>query len=162
MKTIAAIATPRGTGGVSIIRISGDDAVNVARRVFMPASGKKIKHINSHTAVYGNIVDGDERIDDGILTLFLSPHSYTGENVAEIACHGGIYVTERVLRVCLDAGARIAGAGEFTKRALLNGKISLTQAESVIDIINSQNKQYLSCSLAQREGALYKKIEEIS
>jgi len=168
MQTIAAIATPwsglsaRNAGGISMIRVSGADAVNVARRVFLPVSGKNVKQLKSHTAVYGNIYDGEEKIDDGVLTIFLSPHSYTGENVAEITCHGGIYVTERVLRACLNAGARLASGGEFTKRALLNGKLSLTQAESVIDIINSQNKQYLTYNLAQRDGALYKKIEEIS
>jgi tRNA modification GTPase len=162
MKTIAAVATPRGTGGLAVIRISGENALNVARRVFKPAGEKKLGQLSSHTAVYGNIFDKKEKLDDGMLTVFLAPNSYTGENVAEITCHGGIYVTERVLRACISAGASLAGAGEFTKRALLNGKISLTQAESVIDIINSQNKQYLTYSLAQREGALYRKIEEIS
>jgi tRNA modification GTPase len=161
MKTIAAIATPRGMGGISVIRISGDNAVNVARRVFRSVNKNSAKP-KSHTAVYGNIYDGKEKIDDGMMTLFLAPNSYTGEDVAEITCHGGIYVTDRVLRACLNSGAQLAAAGEFTKRALVNGKLSLTQAESVIDIIHSQNKQYLSCSLAQREGALYRKIEEIS
>jgi tRNA modification GTPase len=155
--TIAAIATPRGTGGVAMVRISGEGAVSIAESVFRSA-----KPPTPRTAVYGNIYDGTERIDDGVLTFFPAPHSYTGEDVAEITCHGGLYVTDRVLRACLNAGARLASAGEFTKRALLNGKLSLTQAESVIDIINSQNKQYLSCSLAQRNGALYKKIEGIS
>ncbi|MDR2560049.1 MAG: tRNA uridine-5-carboxymethylaminomethyl(34) synthesis GTPase MnmE [Oscillospiraceae bacterium] len=162
MKTIAAIATPRGTGGLSVIRISGENALNVARRVFKPAAADSSRKMKSHTAVYGNIFDGKEKLDDGIMTVFIAPDSYTGENIAEISCHGGIYVTERVLRACINAGARLAGAGEFTKRALLNGKITLTQAESVIDIINSHNKQYLVYSLAQREGALYRKIEEIS
>ncbi|MCL2018403.1 MAG: tRNA uridine-5-carboxymethylaminomethyl(34) synthesis GTPase MnmE [Oscillospiraceae bacterium] len=162
MKTIAAIATPRGIGGISVIRISGDNTVNIVRRVFKAVNGEKIGKISSNTAVYGNTFDGNEKLDDGILTLFLSPHSYTGEDVAEITCHGGIYVTERVLRACLNAGARLAGAGEFTKRALLNGKLSLTQAESVTDIIYSHNRQYLACSLAQRDGALFKKIEDIS
>jgi tRNA modification GTPase len=162
MTTIAAIATPRGTGGLSVIRISGNNAINVARRVFRAANNKRIGKINSHTAVYGYIYEGKEKLDDGMMTIFFAPNSYTGENAAEISCHGGIYVTERVLRACISAGARLAGAGEFTKRALLNGKISLTQAESVIDIINSQNKQYLTYSLAQRGGALYKKTEEIS
>jgi tRNA modification GTPase len=162
MSTIAAVATPRGTGGLSVIRISGENALNVARRVFKPLGENKHGKLNSHTAVYGNIFDGKEKLDDGIMTVFFAPDSYTGENVAEIACHGGIYVTDRVLSACISAGAKLAGAGEFTKRALLNGKISLTQAESVIDIINSHNKQYLTYSLAQREGALYRKIEEVS
>jgi tRNA modification GTPase len=162
MSTIAAVATPRGTGGLSVIRISGENALNVARRVFKPLGDKKLSQLNSHTAVYGDIFHSSEKLDDGMLTLFLAPNSYTGENVVEISCHGGIYVTDRVLSACVNAGARLAGAGEFTKRALLNGKLSLTQAESVIDIINSHNKQYLSYSLSQREGALYRKIEEIA
>ena len=160
--TIAAIATARAVGGISMIRISGEEAVDVARRVFKPARGGETGYMTARTAVYGDIFDKEEKIDDGIMTLFFAPNSYTGEDAAEITCHGGIYVTERVLRACLDAGARLAEAGEFTKRALLNGKLSLTQAESVIDIISSQSKQYLACSLAQRDGALYKKIEEIS
>ncbi|MCL2108382.1 MAG: tRNA uridine-5-carboxymethylaminomethyl(34) synthesis GTPase MnmE [Oscillospiraceae bacterium] len=173
LKTIAAIATPRGVGGVAMIRISGDDAVGIAARVFRAASGASVTELEPRTAVYGVIFDAETfekgennsepcKIDDGILTLFRAPNSYTGEDVAEITCHGGIYVTERVLRACLDAGASLAGAGEFTRRSLQNGKMSLTQAESVIDIINSQNRQYLSYCMAQRDGALYRKIEEIS
>jgi tRNA modification GTPase len=162
MKTIAAIATPRGIGGISVIRISGDEAINVAGRVFTPVKGKTAAEMQPNTAVYGDICENNEKIDDGVLTIFIAPNSYTGENTAEITCHGGIYVTERVLRACLNAGAKLATAGEFTKRALLNGKISLTQAESVIDIINSQNKQYLTYSLAQRDGALFRKIESIA
>ena len=156
--TITAIATPRGTGGVSMVRISGPDAADVACKVMRRSAGE----LRSRIAAYGDIYDGDEKIDDGMLTYFKSPNSYTGEDTAEITCHGGIYVTDRVLRACIDAGARLAEPGEFTKRALLNGKLTLTQAESVIDIINAGNKQYLSCSLAQRDGALYHRLEEIS
>ncbi len=162
MNTIAAISTPHAVGGISVIRISGAEAVKVANTVFKPFGNRRIADLSANTAVYGTIYDGELKIDDGILTIFKAPNSYTGEDTAEISCHGGIYVTRRVLSCCLNAGAVLAAAGEFTKRALLNGKLSLTQAESVIDIINAQSKQYLSCSLSQRDGALQMKIEQIS
>ncbi|MCL2087470.1 MAG: tRNA uridine-5-carboxymethylaminomethyl(34) synthesis GTPase MnmE [Oscillospiraceae bacterium] len=162
MNTIAAIATPHGIGGVAMIRLSGANTVNILSRVFLLTSGKNVKELESHKASFGNIYDGEEKIDEGMVTIFYSPHSYTGETVAEITCHGGDYVTKRVLGACINAGAKLALPGEFTKRALLNGKMSLTQAESVIDIIEAQSKQFLSCSLSQRDGALYKKIKAIS
>ncbi|MDR1754988.1 MAG: tRNA uridine-5-carboxymethylaminomethyl(34) synthesis GTPase MnmE [Eubacterium sp.] len=161
MNTIAAISTPPGTGGLAVIRISGNEAVNILGRIFLPASGKKVKELKSHTTVYGNIYDGEEKIDDGMATFFYSPNSYTGETIAEISCHGGSFVTKRVLSACINAGAKPALPGEFTKRAVLNGKMTLTQAESVIYIIEAQSRQYLSYSINQREGALYKKIMHI-
>lgn len=162
MRTIAAISTPYGSGGIAVIRISGAAALDIAERVFRPASGKPIREMDGYTAAYGDIYDGEVLLDNGILTLFRSPHSYTGEDVAEISCHGGLFVTRQVLRACFDAGAHPAEAGEFTKRALLGGKLSLTQAESVIDIIEAHSRTYLACSQAQRDGALYQRIEEIS
>lgn len=161
MSTIAAIATPQAVGGVSMIRISGNGALDVAARVFKPAGNRSVAQMQGYTAAYGKITDGESDIDDGVLLVFRAPHSYTGEDVAEITCHGGIYVTRRVLRACLDAGAVMAQAGEFTKRALLNGKLTLTQAEAVGDVISAQSEQYLRCTNAQKNGALYKKIEEI-
>ncbi len=158
METIAAIATPHAAGGISVIRISGENAAEIAERVFLPKGGKKISEMKGYTAAYGEITDGGTRLDDGVLLMFRAPHSYTGEDVAEISCHGGIYVTRRVLSACFNAGARPAQAGEFTKRALLNGKLSLTQAEAVADIIGAQSEQYLLCTRAQQEGALYRKI----
>lgn len=162
METIAAIATPPAEGGISVIRISGEAALEIAERVFFPFGGKKAAEMAGYTAAYGEICSGGKRLDDGVLLVFRAPQSYTGENVAEISCHGGIYVTRRVLSACLEAGARPAQAGEFTKRALLNGKLSLTQAEAVADLIGAQNEQYLLCSRAQREGALYRKISAAS
>lgn len=162
METIAAIATPPAEGGISVIRISGEAALEIAERVFFPFGGKKVAEMTGYTAAYGEICSGGKRLDDGVLLVFRAPQSYTGENVAEISCHGGIYVTRRVLSACLEAGARPAQAGEFTKRALLNGKLSLTQAEAVADLIGAQNEQYLLCSRAQREGALYRKISAAS
>ncbi|GHV47205.1 tRNA modification GTPase MnmE [Clostridia bacterium] len=167
--TIAAIATPQTDkpGGISVIRISGTDAVSIAGKVFriFAEKGKRRKSVSgmkSHTVAYGKIFDGKEHVDNGMVTVFLAPKSYTGEDVVEISCHGGVYVTKRVLSACFTAGATPAGAGEFTKRALLNGKLSLTEAESVIDIINAENKQYLSFALQQKEGALQQKIDEIA
>ncbi len=162
MDTIAAIATPLAEGGISVIRISGDEAVEIAEKVFRPVSGRPVSEMKGYTAAYGEIADGGKKLDDGVLLVFRAPHSYTGEDVAEISCHGGLYITKRVLSACYNAGAKSAQAGEFTKRALLNGKLSLTQAEAVADIISAQNEQYLLCSKAQREGALYRRVREVS
>lgn len=162
MSTVCAIATPPAAGGISVIRISGEKAAEIAGKVFRPVSGVSAAQLQGYRAAYGKIYDGEERLDDGVLLMFRAPHSYTGEDVAEISCHGGIYVTRRVLAACIKAGAEPAGAGEFTKRALLNGKMSLTQAEAVTDIINAQSGQLLSCSNSQREGALYRRAEAIS
>ena len=116
-RTIAAVSTPRGKGGVALIRISGDEALAVASACFKAASGKSLYEIPASSAVYGVIYDRKERIDDGIATVFRAPRSYTGEDVVEISCHGGIYVTERVLKAVLCAGAFAAQPGEFTRRA---------------------------------------------
>ena len=162
MSTICAIATPAAAGGISVIRVSGERALEVAAAVFRPVSGKPVAEMEGYRAAYGKIYDGEERLDDGVLLVYRAPHSYTAEDVAEISCHGGIYVTRRVLTACLKAGAEPAAAGEFTKRALLNGKMSLTQAEAVADIISAQGRQLLACSNSQREGALYRRAESIA
>lgn len=161
MSTIAAIATPCGTGGISVIRISGEEALKVAERVFRPSGSRSVSEMKGYTACFGGIYCGENKLDEGVLLVFRAPHSYTGEDTAEITCHGGVLITRRVLRACLDAGAVMAGAGEFTKRALLSGKMTLTQAEAVADIINSKSDQFLKCASAQLDGALYKKISEI-
>lgn len=162
MSTICAIATPAAVGGISVVRISGEKAFDIAKRVFSPVSDRAISEMRGYTAAYGNIFDGNERIDDGVLLVFRAPHSYTGEDVCEISCHGGIYVTRRVMTACLKAGAEPAAAGEFTKRAFLNGKLSLTQAEAVADVISAQGEQLLACSNSQHEGALFRRAEKIS
>lgn len=162
MKTIAAIATPPAEGGIAVIRISGDDAAGIAERVFRPAAGRDIGEMRGYTACYGEIYDGEKRLDDGVLLIYRAPHSYTGEDAAEISCHGGIYTAKRVLSACFTAGAVPAQAGEFTKRALLNGKMSLTQAEAVADVISAQNEQFLLCAKSQQEGALYRRIRAVS
>lgn len=160
MSTICAIATPPAAGGISVIRISGENAAEIAARVFRPVSGKSAAELQGYRAAYGKIYDNGELLDDGVLLMYRAPHSYTGEDTAEISCHGGIYVTRRVLSACVKAGAQPAAPGEFTKRALLNGKMSLTQAEAVADIISAQGGQFLSCANGQREGALYRRMED--
>lgn len=162
MSTISAISTPLAEGGISVIRISGEDAVAVAERVFKPATCDSVQSMNGYTCAYGQIRDGERTVDDGMLTVFRAPHSYTGEDVCEISCHGGIYVTRRVMTACLKAGSVPAASGEFTKRALLNGKMSLTEAEAVADIISAQGEQILGCANSQREGALYRRAEAIA
>lgn len=160
MSTVCAIATPPAAGGISVIRISGERAAEIAARVFRPVSGKSAEELPGYRAAYGKIYDGGELLDDGVLLMYRAPHSYTGEDTAEISCHGGIYVTRRVLSACVKAGAQPAGPGEFTKRALLNGKLSLTQAEAVADIISAQGGQLLSCANGQRDGALFRRMED--
>ncbi len=162
MSTIAAISTPQGTGGISVIRISGESAFEIADRVFKPSKGSVLK-MSANTCKYGKIVSADETIlDDGVVTVFKSPNSYTGEDTCEISCHGGIYVTRRILREIFKAGAVPASAGEFTKRAFLNGKLSLTQAEAVMDLISANGSQTLNSAVNARQGRLYKQIKQVS
>lgn len=162
MSTIAAISTPNAIGGISVIRISGEDAIGVAEKIFSPCGGKKVSDMAGYTCAYGIAHDGDERLDDCILSVFRAPHSYTGEDVVEISCHGGLYVTRKVLRAALGHGAVNAEAGEFTKRAYLNGKLDLTQAEAVMDIISAKGERELKMAENLREGAAFKKAEKCS
>lgn len=162
MSTIAAISTPNAIGGISVIRISGDDAIGVAEKIFSPCGGKKVSDMAGYTCAYGIAHDGDESLDDCILTVFRAPHSYTGEDVVEISCHGGLYVTRKVLRAALGHGAVNAEEGEFTKRAYLNGKLDLTQAEAVMDIISAKGERELKMAENLREGAAFKKAEKCS
>ncbi len=162
MSTIAAISTPNAVGGIAVIRISGDNAIDVAERIFTPFGGKKIANMAGYTCAYGIAHSGGERIDDCILTVFRSPHSYTGEDTVEISCHGGLFVSKKILRAALKNGAVTAEAGEFTKRAYLNGKIDLTQAESVMDIIAAKSETELKMAENLREGAVYKAAQRCS
>ena len=163
MSTITAISTPAAVGGISVIRVSGDEALKVAARVFRPAGGVPVSEMKGYTCAYGRVVSLDgETLDDGVLTVFRAPKSYTGEDVAEISCHGGIFVTRRILREIISAGAEPASAGEFTKRAFLNGKLSLTQAEAVADIISSEGEAALKSANLMREGALFKDVSAVS
>ncbi|MGN1087103.1 MAG: tRNA uridine-5-carboxymethylaminomethyl(34) synthesis GTPase MnmE [Porcipelethomonas sp.] len=158
MSTIAAIATPDAPGGISVIRISGNDAFVISDRIFRSFAGKTVQDMEGYTCAYGNIVDADEVVDDVVLTVFRAPKSYTGENVAEISCHGGRYITRKILRLILKNGAEPAGAGEFTKRAFLNGKMSLTQAEAVMDVISSAGEIELRYANALKDGAVFRRI----
>lgn len=162
MSTIAAVSTPNASGGIAVIRISGENAIEVAERIFMPSGNKSVKDMAGYTCAYGIAHDNGERLDDCILTVFRAPHSYTGEDIAEISCHGGIYVTKRILRVALKNGAENAGAGEFTKRAYLNGKLDLTQAEAVMDIISAKGEKELKIAESLREGSAFKKAKKCS
>ena len=160
-KTIAAISTPRAAGGISVIRISGDEAISVADRVFFPVSGKKLSQHAGYTAAFGDIRNKEKLIDQGVALVYRAPKSYTGENVVEISCHGGLLVTEKVLRTVFQEGAFPAGPGEFTKRAFLNGKLTLTQAEAVADLINAESEKGLRLAQCAIKGALYQKIRKI-
>lgn len=159
---IAAVATPHAAGGIAVIRVSGIDAIAIAAVCFRPVGIKTPAEMDGYTCAYGTIVDSSgAEIDDGILTVFRAPHSYTGEDTAEISCHGGIYVTEQVLTALFAAGAAPAEPGEFTKRAFLAGKMSLTQAEAVMDLIGAAGERELSFAHAQQKGALFRRIQQI-
>ena len=153
--TIAAIATAMSNSGIGIVRISGEESLNIIQKVY---KGKTLK---DHAIHYGYIVDGDETIDEVLVMVMKGPHSFTGEDTVEINCHGGVYVVKRILETVINAGARPAEPGEFTKRAFLNGKIDLSQAEAVIDVINSKNEYALKSSVSQLKGNVQRKIKEI-
>ena len=160
-KTIAAISTANGQGGIGVIRISGENALDVAERVFVSVNDKRITEMKGYTAAYGRIVDDGEVLDEAVALVFRAPHSYTGENVVELSCHGGLYVTKRVLRAVLKNGAVPAEAGEFTKRAFLNGKMGLTEAEAVMDIISARGAQSARAALSCMEGRLRMRIDRV-
>ena len=136
--TIAAIATAPGAGGIAVVRLSGAESYPIAARVFRPANAaKKVEDAKGYTAMYGTFREGDEAFDEGVALFFRAPHSYTGEDVVELSCHGGSAVARRLVEACLAAGAQPAAPGEYTRRAFLNGKLGLTQAEAVMDLISA-------------------------
>lgn len=160
--TIAAIATGAGSGGISIIRISGNEALSLIDKIYCSKNrDKKLSKQNSHTIHYGYIVDGEEIIDEVMVTVMRAPSTYTREDVVEINCHGGIVVTKKILETVLNHGARLAEPGEFTKRAFLNGRIDLSQAEAVCDIINAKNELALKNSLNQLKGKEFELIQSL-
>lgn len=161
--TIAAIATAPGVGGIACVRISGEKAYDIAEKVFVPIDKKKqIKAAKGYTAMYGHFYLENKKCDEAVALFFRAPKSYTGEEVVEISCHGGSAVSNQLLRACIDAGAMPADKGEFTKRAFLNGRINLTQAEAVMDMVNATGKQAAAAASAAMDGALYKKGQEIA
>ncbi len=161
MSTVAAIGTPHGKGGVAMIRISGENAFDVAERIFAPASPDRFAKRLHGTVYYGSFVDDGDVFDDGICILFSSPRSFTGEDVAELYCHGGLLVTQKLLSAALKNGATMAGAGEFTRRAFINGKITLTQAEAIGGIIDSKTEKHLSVAARQANGSLSRALDAI-
>lgn len=161
MHTCAAVATAPGKAGISVIRLSGGDSIKIAAKVFKPASGKALTEIPANTAVYGNIVGADgKKIDGGMCTCFHAPKSYTGENTVEISCHGSPVGTSLVLSAVFAAGAKPALAGEFTKRAFVNGKLDLTQAEAVAALIDAKSAAALKLSSNQLDGVVSGKIKK--
>lgn len=160
-QTIAAISTPHAAGGISIVRLSGDRAIEIADRVFAAKSGERLTDKKGYTASFGSVFFEGRELDTSIATVFRAPHSYTGENVVELSCHGGIVVTRELLRAVIAAGAILAEAGEFTKRAFLNGKLDLAEAEAVADLITARSREALSAAKSQVDGALSRKIQEI-
>lgn len=160
--TIVAIATAMTPSGIGIIRISGDDSIELIDKIYKSKSGKKLlSQCDSHTVHYGFIYDGDEKIDEVMVLIMRAPNTYTREDTIEIDCHGGVFVMKRILETVIKYGARPAEPGEFTKRAFLNGRIDLSQAESVIDVINSKNEFALKNSLSQLNGAVLDSIKQI-
>lgn len=158
--TIAAIATALTNSGIGIIRVSGTEAIDIADRIFRPKNKKRLKEEKTYTVHYGHIYDGNEMIDEVLVIVMRGPHSYTAEDTVEIDCHGGVLVMKRILETVIKNGARMADPGEFTKRAFLNGRIDLSQAEAVIDVINSKNNYALKSSVSQLNGSMSKKVKK--
>ena len=160
--TIAAISTGMTNAGIGKVRLSGDDAVTIVDRVYRsPGGRKRLSDVSTHTIHYGYIYDGDCLIDEVMVLIMRGPNSYTREDVVEIDCHGGVVVMKKLLETVLKYGARLAEPGEFTKRAFLNGRIDLSQAEAVIDVINAKSDMALESSLNQLRGSVKKRIEKL-
>ena len=161
-KTIAAISTAQAPGGIGIVRLSGDRAKEIAEKIFVPKGRKKISEVPGYTSLYGSAVDENgERVDEALALVFTAPKSYTGEDVVEISCHGGMFIMRRILALAIRAGAVPAQAGEFTKRAFLNGRIDLTRAESVMQLISASGEDAAKAAASGNEGVLQRKIEAI-
>ena len=158
---IAAISTPLMSAGLGVIRISGDNAAEIADCVFRSVSGKTLNEINGYSALYGHVFDKKGNIDEVVALNFRAPHSFTGENAVELSCHGSVYILKRTLAALIAAGARLARAGEFTRRAFENGKMDLSAAESVMSLIGAQSELEHSAALSGREGVLFRRIDEI-
>ena len=165
LDTIAAISTPYGKGGIAVLRVSGENAISVAEKIFIPVGDKSLSEKESNKAIYGNIYEtsceNPQQIDDGIAVVFRAPRSFTGEDTVEISCHGGILVTQKVLTALLCAGARLAIPGEFTKRAFINGKMTLTSAEALGDLLEAQTDEQISLSRSNMRGVLSGEVKQI-
>ena len=160
--TIAAIATAPGAGGIAVVRLSGPESYAVAARVFHPANpNKNVEEAKGYTALFGSFVEGDDAFDEGVALFFRKPHSYTGEDVVELSCHGGSAVARRLVEACIAAGAAPAAPGEYTRRAFLNGKMSLTQAEAVMDVISAGSDLALKAAQTQLDGGVGAQVDEL-
>ncbi|GAB6104720.1 tRNA uridine-5-carboxymethylaminomethyl(34) synthesis GTPase MnmE [Blautia glucerasea] len=160
--TIAAISTAMSASGIGIVRISGEDAMNVIAKIYRSKNGRKnIKEVKTHTIHYGYIYDGDETVDEVLVMVMRGPKTYTGEDTVEIDCHGGVYAMKRVLETVLKNGAQVAEPGEFTKRAFLNGRLDLSQAEAVMDVIQAKSEVALKSSVQQLKGSVLRAVKEI-
>lgn len=159
--TICAISTPLGTGGIGIVRLSGKEAVPIAERLFQSKTGRPLRDLAGYSGILGRIFDADGPLDDAIAFVYRAPRSYTGEDVVELSCHGGVWIVQRLLRLCIEQGAQLAGPGEFTKRAFLNGKLDLSEAEGVMDLISAQNDCAMRVALSARDGALSTVLKNI-
>ena len=159
--TIVALATPYGTSGVAVLRLSGSDALAVAQRIFRSHSGKRLNAIPGYTGTLGYIMDGEELIDEAIVYVYRAPKSYTGEDIAEISLHGGAWLAQRVLRLCMQNGAVAASPGEFTKRAFLNGKMDLSQAEAVMDLISANGDASAKAAINALKGRISTAVSAI-
>ena len=159
--TIVALATPSGTGAIAVIRVSGEDAITLTDSVFDSVRGKRLVHQKSHTIHLGHIKDGNLILDEALVSLFKAPHSYTGENVVEISCHGSPYIQQQIVQLLLRKGCRAASAGEFTLRAFLQGKMDLSQAEAVADLIASDSTSAHELALNQMRGGFSSEIEDL-
>ncbi|WP_298479814.1 tRNA uridine-5-carboxymethylaminomethyl(34) synthesis GTPase MnmE [uncultured Maribacter sp.] len=159
--TIIALATPSGAGAIAVIRLSGPDAIVIASNHFISSFNKKLKKQKSHTILLGNIVDGDKTLDQALVSVFKNPNSYTGENVVEISCHGSPYIQQQIIQLFLRNGCRMAEAGEFTLRAFLNGKMDLSQAEAIADLISSENEASHQIAMQQMRGGFSNEIKNL-
>ena len=163
MATIAAISTAPGIGGIGIVRMSGDNCFKILDKIFKAKNPEKLDSIKGYTIKYGNIIDPktDMKVDEVLVSYFKKPKSYTTENMCEISSHGGIIVVRKILELCLENGAKLAEPGEFTKLAFLNGRIDLSQVESIIDIINAKTEKELRASINQLDGNISREIQKI-
>ncbi|GAH41609.1 unnamed protein product, partial [marine sediment metagenome] len=159
--TICAISTPPGNGAIAVIRLSGDKAIQITDKIFHPGDKKKLAKQLANTIHYGTIKDKDKLVDEVVVSLFRSPNSYTGEDVVEISCHGATYIQQLLLRVLLKYGARLAKPGEFTMRAFMNGKMDLSQAEAVADLIASSSAASHRIALKQMRGGFSEEIRNL-
>ncbi len=159
MQTICAISTPPGVGGLGVIRVSGQDAVSICEKIVRVRGG--LQDLAAGGAAFASVWDGAEKVDEIVVTVFRAPRSFTGEDTVELSCHGGRYVLRRVMELLLANGCALAGAGEFTKRAFLNGKMDLTQAEAVIDLIHADSRLQAKSALGQMDGGLRRRVEAV-